>query len=212
MLQLCSWISDEPNFLKFQSKRNLTKHLFSPPKIKTFWIATDTYSNKTWFMKADYHHMILIFGLFCSQITHHQEGFPLQACHQAARKAFSKHTRFIHQRIQCCKQSPQCGKLTGGRAETGWEARFWGSNEREAWDSTNQEETHGDMHSPSVHGTDSRIIKMFSRPFETKQRKTLFLWDNHRSGLDVAFLFFFNSYYHCNSSLATRRLQCEQFW
>lgn len=75
-------------------------------------------------MNADYHQMILILGLFCSKIIHHQEGFPLQASQQAARKAFSKHARFIHQRTQCYKQSPQCGKLTGARAETGRGAKF----------------------------------------------------------------------------------------
>lgn len=39
-----------------------------------------------------------------------------------------------------------------------------------------------------AHGTDSGVIKMFSRPFETKQRKTLLLRDNGCS-FDVALFF-----------------------
>lgn len=75
------------------------------------------------------------------------------------------------------------------------------------------QETHVRGAAQSVPTTDSGVIKMFSRPFETKQRKTLFRGDNNGSSFDVAlFIYlFFNSYYHCNSSLAARRLQCEQF-
>lgn len=74
------------------------------------------------------------------------------------------------------------------------------------------QETHMSHAVPSVPRADSGVIKMFSRPFETKQRKTLFLGDNG-SNSDVAlFIYlFFHSYYDCNSSLAARRLQCEQF-
>lgn len=76
------------------------------------------------------------------------------------------------------------------------------------------QETHMSHAVPSVRVSraDSGVIKMFSRPFETKQRKTLFLGDNG-SNSDVAlFIYlFFHSYYDCNSSLAARRLQCEQF-
>lgn len=41
-------------------------------------------------------------------------------------------------------------------------------------------------HSSRVHRTDSGVITMFPRPSEMKQRKTLFLRDNHGSSFDGA--------------------------
>lgn len=41
----------------------------------------------------------------------------------------------------------------------------------------------------SAHGADSGVVQMFSRPSETKQRKTLLLRDGSGPGWDAALAF-----------------------
>lgn len=74
---------------------------------------------------------------------------------------------FLYQRGECCNQSPMHGEFwvsKEGQERPGWRTLGLMSFYKQA----------GELRTRSAHPY-TGVIKMFSRPFETKQRKTLSL-------------------------------------